>query len=105
MSRAFWLLAVCAAVAVYLACGGPDPRDGAAPRAYEIQLLGAGTEKVVICHVPPGNWANAHTIVVGAPAKEAHIRHGDMLGPCDAGAGDPDAGEPDAGEPDGGPGL
>ena len=48
----------------------------------------AGTEKVAVCHIPPGNPANAHTIVVGAPAVAAHLRHGDRLEACDAGGGD-----------------
>ena len=37
---------------------------------------------VTICHIPPGNPANAHTINVGAPAVDAHLRHGDTLGAC-----------------------
>lgn len=39
-------------------------------------------EKVTICHVPPGNPDNAHTIRVGAPAVDAHLAHGDTLGAC-----------------------
>ena len=40
--------------------------------------------KVTICHFPPGNPANAHTITIGAPAVGPHIRHhGDTLGACD----------------------
>lgn len=39
-------------------------------------------EKVSICHVPPGNPAAAHTIVVGSPAVKAHLAHGDYLGEC-----------------------
>lgn len=38
--------------------------------------------KVTICHVPPGNPANAHEITIGAPAVAAHLRHGDILGEC-----------------------
>ncbi len=38
--------------------------------------------KVTICHIPPGNPANAHTITVGAPAVRAHLAHGDHLGAC-----------------------
>ena len=52
----------------------------------------AGEEKVVICHIPPGNPNNAHTITVGASAVAAHLAHGDTLGPCgsggDGGGGD-----------------
>lgn len=36
----------------------------------------------LICHVPPGNHKNMHTIQVGAPAIDAHLAHGDMMGPC-----------------------
>lgn len=43
---------------------------------------GGPADKVVICHIPPGNPANAHTIVVGAPAVKAHLAHGDHLGEC-----------------------
>lgn len=47
------------------------------------QAEGRGQQKVTICHIPPGNPANAHTITVGAPAVPAHLAHGDLLGPCD----------------------
>lgn len=57
-----------------------------------------GAGRVSICHIPPGNPANAHTIVVGTPAVVAHLRHGDTLGACegeaptDGGVGSEDAG-------------
>ncbi len=62
--------------------------------------------QVTICHFPPGNPANAHTIRVGAPAVRAHLAHGDHLGPCLPGEGHcPDGGQQDAGNPpDGGDG-
>ncbi|MBZ4418682.1 hypothetical protein [Myxococcus sp. RHSTA-1-4] len=57
--------------------------------------------KVTICHIPPGNPANAHSITVGLPAVKAHLKHGDTLGACgsDGGTGEVDAGtgEVDAG--------
>ena len=43
---------------------------------------GYGGGKVTLCHIPPGNPSNAHTITVGAPAVPAHLAHGDTLGPC-----------------------
>lgn len=37
---------------------------------------------VFVCHIPPGNPSNAHTICVGESAVDAHLAHGDTLGPC-----------------------
>jgi len=43
----------------------------------------ASTKKTTICHVPPGNPANAHTLCIGNPAVGPHVHHhGDYLGPC-----------------------
>jgi hypothetical protein len=42
----------------------------------------ADTKKTTICHLPPGNPANAHTLCVGNPAVKAHLAHGDHLGSC-----------------------
>ena len=42
-----------------------------------------GDGSVTICHVPPGNSDNAHTITVGANAVAAHLAHGDLCGPCE----------------------
>jgi hypothetical protein len=39
---------------------------------------------VTICHIPPGNPANAHSITVSLSALQAHLNHGDSLGPCPA---------------------
>src|SRR5215210_7083136 len=41
-----------------------------------------GGDKVTICHIPPGNPGNAHTISVGEAAVPAHLAHGDSRGPC-----------------------
>jgi hypothetical protein len=51
----------------------------------------ADTKKTTICHIPPGNPANAHTLCVGNPAVPAHLAHGDHTGACDAECGN-DAG-------------
>lgn len=52
--------------------GAPDPRA----------CDPADTKKTTICHIPPGNPANAHTLCVGNPAVPAHLAHGDFLGSC-----------------------
>jgi len=39
--------------------------------------------KTTICHIPPGNPANAHTLCIGNAAVPAHLQnHGDYLGAC-----------------------
>lgn len=38
--------------------------------------------KTTLCHIPPGNPANAHTISVGNSAVKAHLAHGDSLDAC-----------------------
>lgn len=39
-------------------------------------------KKVKICHVPPGNSGNAHTIWISENAVAAHLAHGDNYGDC-----------------------
>ncbi|MEX1189256.1 MAG: T9SS type A sorting domain-containing protein [Bacteroidia bacterium] len=45
--------------------------------------------KVLVCHIPPGNPANAHTICISPNAVQAHVpgnnQHNDFLGDCWAG--------------------
>jgi hypothetical protein len=43
--------------------------------------------KITICHVPPGNRSNRHTITVGESAWAAHEAHGDRRGACRTGGG------------------
>jgi hypothetical protein len=88
----------------------PTLRDGELNENAAVDMEG----KITICHVPPGNPANAHTLVVGASAWNGHRHHkGDHLGACegesdggvppteDGGTSQPDAGTPtpDAGTP------
>ena len=44
----------------------------------------ASAEKITLCHIPPGNADNAHTITIGAASAPAHLNHGDTLGACPA---------------------
>lgn len=43
------------------------------------------TTKVTICHIPPGNEASKHTLVISRSALKAHLAHGDTEGACDDG--------------------
>jgi len=39
--------------------------------------------KVEVCHIPPGNPSNKHTISISLSAVETHIaKHGDFIGRC-----------------------
>lgn len=60
-----------------------DDGIGEPPGDEDEDDTGDATGKVTICHRPPGNPDNAHTITVGEPAVQAHLRnHRDTLGPC-----------------------
>jgi hypothetical protein len=49
------------------------------------QMEKGGGYKVDLCHVPPGNPANVHTINISVNAVGSHLNNhaGDHLGPCD----------------------
>lgn len=74
-----------------------------------ISLRGGGKacqgNKVLICHIPPGNPANAHTICVGKPAVDPHVRlHGDLVGACET-EPDPPPDDPPPPDPSDDPGI
>lgn len=39
-------------------------------------------KKVTVCHLPPGNVENEHTLCLPKEAVPAHLAHGDYLGVC-----------------------
>jgi len=39
-------------------------------------------KKIEICHVPPGNLDNAHTLSISVNAMRAHLAHGDYMDEC-----------------------
>ncbi|MGD8707479.1 MAG: hypothetical protein PVI88_02205, partial [Nitrosopumilaceae archaeon] len=54
----------------------------------EVQGFGDNTivtssSTTTICHIPPGNPGNNHTITIGESALSAHLGHGDVLNACD----------------------
>jgi hypothetical protein len=64
--------------------GDEISEDTEAAYALRSDLSGSPDgKKTFVCHIPPGNPANAHTIHVGNPAVDAHLAHGDSLGQCD----------------------
>jgi hypothetical protein len=60
---------------------GVDPEPVEDTLFVETDVDDAG-DKVTLCHVPGGNPHNRQTISVGAPARDAHLTHGDQLGVC-----------------------
>ena len=47
-------------------------------------VYAGGGPKVQICHIPPGNPENFHTITISEKAFSAHLAHGDLGESCDA---------------------
>lgn len=80
-----------ASVIILQACPGLDGvlRPASIRIVQRLQVLTTATAtpangaKVTICHYPPGNPGNRHTITVGAAAVNAHVaNHGDTVGAC-----------------------
>lgn len=46
------------------------------------QTLNCSGTSQIVCHVPPGNPDNQHSITVGSSAVDTHLAHGDTLGTC-----------------------
>lgn len=51
----------------------------------DVRVPGTGGKKVYVCHVPPGNPSNAHTLSISVNAVPSHLglHGGDRLGTCD----------------------
>jgi hypothetical protein len=68
-------------IAALRACGLDD---GTVEHGARLHACEPGNQKkTTICHIPPGNPANAHTLCIGNAAVPAHLEnHGDYLGAC-----------------------
>jgi hypothetical protein len=68
-------------IAALRACGLDD---GTVEHSAHLRACAPGSQKkTTICHIPPGNPANAHTLCIGNAAVPAHLdNHGDYLGAC-----------------------
>lgn len=60
---------------------GCSASDSVFVNAIDVQC-GNNGNKVLVCHIPPGNPDNAHTICISENAVAAHLAHGCMVGPC-----------------------
>jgi hypothetical protein len=70
-----------------------------AVRTENGQFVCESPKKVLICHIPPGNPDNAHTICVSEHAVDPHqTHHGDTIGAC-AGDGGDDGGDDGSDDP------
>jgi hypothetical protein len=75
-------------------CDGEDyaNRCFAAAAGVAIESLGRCVPPVPVCHFPPGNPENFHTIFVDEEDVRAHVvGHGDHVGRCDGDDGDDDS--------------
>ncbi len=73
MNLAFYVESVTPGPTIPAVCPGDDCADFP---------CGEKGNKVQVCHVPPGNSANQHTICISPNAVSAHLAHGDFCGPC-----------------------
>lgn len=48
---------------------------------------GNNNNKVLVCHIPPGNSNNAHSICISPNAVPSHLAHGCYVGPCGSAKG------------------
>ncbi|MCI0731732.1 MAG: hypothetical protein L0332_34105, partial [Chloroflexi bacterium] len=58
------------------------PTNTVAPTVTGTPAPSPTPKALVICHIPPGNPDNAHTIIISSSAWPAHLAHGDTLGEC-----------------------
>ncbi len=88
-----WSVAISGGIAIVGALRSDDACPGVpvcdSGSAYVFQQSGLcddedGDGRVTICHIPPGNPENAHTITVSVKAVPAHLAHGDHCGPCES---------------------
>ncbi len=60
----------------------PGPHGDEHPHNMDECSNSTSNGKVMICHVPPGNPSNAHSITISPNAVPAHLAHGDYYGCC-----------------------
>ncbi|MBK5285100.1 MAG: T9SS type A sorting domain-containing protein, partial [Bacteroidia bacterium] len=70
----------------YDANGCPSPTPAVLTPAINVVDIrcGQGLKKIILCHVPEGNFNNPQTLCIGPPAIPPHLElhRWDCLGPC-----------------------
>ncbi|GEM_PF-3550820 len=74
--------AAASAVAMHAAYPDSNP-NSITPVCATFDMVEEEEEKIEICHVPPGNPENKHTITISKSALQAHLNHGDSVGACE----------------------
>ena len=89
MIRKLAWFGVVAAVGLFGAGCVPQQTDDGVNTSPDVQALGSkgkksdgDNKKVTVCHIPPGNPGNAHSITIDKSALAAHLAHGDNVGKC-----------------------
>lgn len=86
--RHLFTIAPLLALAACTSSGGSTAEQAVTDQGCQVNVVDpracdpADTKKTTVCHIPPGNPANAHTICVGNAAVPAHLDHGDFVGTC-----------------------
>ncbi len=57
--------------------------SGVIPSGLTITTTTISEKKIAICHYPPDNPENQHTLIIDESAFEEHIAHGDTIGACE----------------------
>ena len=65
-------------------CPSPTPAVLSQPINIIDIRCGHGLKKIILCHVPEGQFTNPQTLCIGPPAVPPHLEHHrwDCLGPC-----------------------
>ena len=77
-------LAILSALSVTVEAAAATSRSDEDKKHHGVRGLAVKGGKVEICHIPPDDPSNFHTITISTNAKAAHMAHGDLEGSCNA---------------------
>ena len=77
-------LAILSALSVTVEAAAATSRSDEDKKHHGVRGLAVKGGKVEICHIPPDDPSNFHTIMFSENDKAAHMAHGDLEGSCNA---------------------